>query len=136
MSADSALAACLDARLLGIQLPGVYVDERRLAFPVDAANAPAHVSIRKQPEVRTAPQRPVAAGGAGGAHGKFPERPFAVRANREREPAGVRDPVEPVGDGKDARVVSKAALEEDVERPERRLRERKRGRTVTQNRGS
>src|SRR2546426_2075 len=104
-----------DDRLLGIDLPGVQVDDRRPALGVDALDRPARHPERQEAEGRAARHRAVVAGEPHRAHRELPQAGFEPG----REPARAIRAVPPAREhGLEARVVADAVRAQDVESPE------------------
>src|SRR5437763_4908599 len=90
--------------------------------------------VRIDAEVGTARGRKVRPADA--THGKRNLPKALLAANSDRRLWKVRYPVSPIADRKDAAVVLDAKVREDVEGPERALRDREAGRAIRANRAS
>jgi len=107
-----------DARLIGVNLPRVQVEDGRPALDdVHLRKAAPGPCIRQQPEVSTATDRQVLTSPANGRSWKFPQA--ATRGRDEMKvPRRIRYTVAIVVNGVNTGVVGVALVNEDVERPQ------------------
>src|SRR3989442_146067 len=104
-----------DDRLLGIDLPGMQVDDRRPALGVDALDRPARHPERQEAEVGAARHRAVVARGPHRAHRELPQ----ARFEPGREPArAIRPAPPPRGPGPGARGGTDARRAPGGQRPQ------------------
>ena len=107
------------ARLVGVDFPGMQVEDERLAFAlVDRAQAGARIAIGQQPEVTAARDRQLQRAEPGRRQREFEDPPAVRRRHVLRKARCAGYSVLGVTDREQARVVAKAELEQDVERPQ------------------
>src|SRR5882672_8457821 len=118
LQADAALA-----RLPGVDLPGMKIENARLAVDgIHALQAPARHAVRQQPEIAAAASRQVAIEEAHRGDGDLQQPAAAFGIEREARRAG--HPVVIVVDGIDARAVSVSGLAQTLECPQIALPDR------------
>src|SRR5271168_889969 len=117
----------MDARLLGVQFPGVEVDADRLRLrAIDITDAPPCIEVRKEAHIRAAGKRRAATAERNCCHGKFRER--ACRSfHAEREARNTWHPVIGMVDGEDAGIILEAEFHQDIEGPQAALSDRETG---------
>ena len=131
--ANAGFPVCREARLTGINFPGMEIHDHGLAVTrVDAMDRPACVPHRQQPQIAPARRREVVLPHFCGCHGDFANHPPRPKLTPVAETGCVGNSVPVMMNGEDARVVLEAFFGEDIECPQRLLHDRKRGRAEAQ----
>jgi hypothetical protein len=113
----------LDSGMAGVQLPGMEIDDGRLAGGVRVPNPPSRQPVRKHAKVSPAADRQVLSQDPNRGHGKFPKTPSdLIRMSRR-----IRDAVNVMDYREDARIVNESEGLQDFDGPQRALRYRERG---------